>query len=134
MKEIEVKEVKEVNETETEVNETETEANETETEVKETEVNDEIEAREAKETETEASEVIKIETEASDLIGRNERSASNRRIVKKMRANRVVEVGVDAMEAIVEVDLMFIRDSINSVLRCLFHKEDKNWKIAEQLN
>ena len=134
MKEIEVKEVKEVNETETEVNETETEANETETEVKETEVNDEIEAREAKETETEASEVIKIETEASDLIGRNERSASNRRIVKKMRANRVVEVGVDAMEAIVEVDLMIIRDSINSVLRCLFHKEDKNWKIAEQLN
>ena len=129
MREIEIEvndmiEVKEVNEEiETEANDM-IEANEMNEEI-ETEANDMIEMIE--ETEIEAIE-WKEETETEDW------SMSNRRIVRRMRVNRVVEVEVDAMEAIVEVDLTIIRDSTNSFLPCLFHKEAKNWKIAEQLN
>lgn len=97
--------------------------------IEETEVIEEaeIEAIEWKE-ETET------EIEVNDLIDPIDLSMSNRRIVRRMRVNCVVEVEVDAMEAIVEVDLTIIRDSTNSFLPCLFHKEAKNWKIAEQLN
>lgn len=148
MREIEVNdmiEVKEVNE------EIEIEANEMNEEM-ETEANDMIEMIEAngmieigaieeteviEETEIEAiewKEETETETEVNDLIDLIDLSMSNRRIVRRMRVNRVVEVEVDAMEAIVEVDLTIIRDSTNSFLPCLFHKEAKNWKIAEQLN
>lgn len=148
MREIEVNdmiEVKEVNE------EIEIEANEMNEEI-ETEANDMIEMIEAngmieigaieeteviEETEIEAiewKEETETETEVNDLIDPIDLSMSNRRIVRRMRVNRVVEVEVDAMEAIVEVDLTIIRDSTNSFLPCLFHKEAKNWKIAEQLN
>ena len=126
-------EVKEANE------EIETEAKEVnveiETEVKEEkEVNDMIEMiEEIGMIETEVIEETETETEVNDWIDPIDLSMSNRRIVRRIRVNRVVEVEVDAMEAIVEVDLTIIRDS-NSFSPCLFHKEAKNWKIAEQLS
>ena len=139
MREIEIEvndmiEVKEVNEEiETEANDM-IEANEMNEEI-ETEANDMIEMIEETEiVAIEWKEETETETEVNDLIDLIDLSMSNRRIVRRMRVNRVVEVEVDAMEAIVEVDLTIIRDSTNSFLPCLFHKEAKNWKIAEQLN